>query len=99
MRLQFHLSKLALNDLDSIWAYTCEKWSIKQANEYYNEILDVINLICDNPQIGKSIQEVKQNHRSRIVRSHMIIYKIENNHIYIDRILHQNMDVENKLKE
>ena len=56
-----------------------------------------IDLICRNPKIGKSIAEVNDRHRKHIVGSHIIIYKIENNLILIDRVLHQRMDIENQL--
>ncbi len=39
MRLNFEISRLALKDLDDIWAYTAEQWSKQQANKYYKEIL------------------------------------------------------------
>lgn len=99
MKLAYELSKLALKDINSIWNYTAEHWSIEQANTYFELLFEVINSICSNPQIGKSIKDVKENHRSKIVKSHMIIYKIENEKILIDRILHQRMDIESQLAE
>ena len=93
--MNFELSKLALKDIDSIWEYTVQNWSIKQAEKYYKNIISTIKLICQNPEIGKSISEVKETHRRKIVGSHMIIYKFQNDIIYIDRILHQSMDIEN----
>jgi toxin ParE1/3/4 len=95
--VNFELSKLALKDIDSIWEYTVQNWSIKQAEKYYKNIISTIKLICQNPEIGKSISEVKETHRRKIVGSHMIIYKFQNDIIYIDRILHQSMDIENLL--
>jgi toxin ParE1/3/4 len=38
MKLKLEISELALEDLDNIWEYTVEEWSIEQANKYYNEI-------------------------------------------------------------
>ena len=97
MTFHYKLSKLALEDINSIWEYSALMWNIKQANNYYDELFVGINSICDNPEIGKSIKEVKDNHRALVVRSHMIIYKIENNKILVDRILNQKMDIENHL--
>ncbi|MFT4567748.1 MAG: toxin ParE1/3/4 [Saprospiraceae bacterium] len=97
MKLGFELSKLALKDIDSIWNYTAEHWSPIQANIYYNQIFEVIDLVCSNPEIGKSIKDVKAHHRSIIAKSHMIIYKIDKEKILIDRILQQRMDIESQL--
>ncbi len=97
MILKYKLSKLAIKDIDAIWIYTAEQWSLEQANIYYRLIFDAVNLICANPKIGKSIEAIKKEHRSKIVKSHMIIYKIEDSTVLIDRVLHQRMDIEYSL--
>ncbi len=99
MKLKFELSKLALKDIDSTWDYTAEQWSVSQANNYYQQIFEVIDLICKNPEIRKLIKLVKEEHRSKIAKSHMIIYKIGKDKVLIDRILHQRMDIENQVDE
>lgn len=95
--MRYELSKLALEDIDSIWEYTVQNWSIEQAEKYYIDIFSTIQLICQNPEIGKTINEVKAKHRRMNIGSHMIIYKSINNVNYVDRILHQRMDIENHL--
>ena len=35
----YRLSRLALADLDGIYAYTCEHWSPQQAQRYYAELI------------------------------------------------------------
>jgi len=95
--LPFELSKLALKDINSLWEYTANHWSAFQADNYYKEIFKAIDLICSNPEGGKSIAEVKMEHRAIFVKSHMIIYKIQTDKILIDRILHQRMDIESQL--
>lgn len=99
MKLKFEISELALEDLDNIWVYTFEQWSKDQANKYYNEIFSAIDKICKNSDIGKPIDEIKKGHRRTNVISHMIIYKVKGTTIYIDRILHQKMDIEKQLNE
>jgi toxin ParE1/3/4 len=37
--LPYVISKKAVSDLEEIWAYTVEKWSIDQADRYYSLIL------------------------------------------------------------
>jgi toxin ParE1/3/4 len=99
MKLKFEISELALEDLDNIWEYTVEQWSNEQANKYYNEIFSAIDKICENSDGGKPIDEIKKGHRRTNVKSHMIIYKVKGLTIYIDRILHQKMDIEKNLNE
>lgn len=97
MKLNYQLSKLAEIDLENIWIYTFENWSIKQADKYINQIIKQIEKVCSNPEIGKSISEIKSKHRMRKINSHLIIYKIEDEILKIDRILHEKMDIENQL--
>ena len=93
----YEISELALEDIDSIWEYTTEKWSTEQAEKYYKEIFSAIEFICLNPDIGNSINEVKEHHRRKLIGSHMIIYKCQKKTVFIDRILHQRMDLETNL--
>lgn len=72
MSLKYKLRKLELRDLNSIWNYTAEKWTPKQADKYYNLIFEEIKLICSHPENGNSIKEVKKEHRYKIVQSHLI---------------------------
>ncbi|MBK9982149.1 MAG: type II toxin-antitoxin system RelE/ParE family toxin [Saprospiraceae bacterium] len=99
MKFRYEISKLALSDLDTIWHYTAEQWSKQQASKYYKQIFQAINDICSKPEIGKTINEIKEGQRMMNVKSHMIVYKIGNKKILIDRILHQRMDLEAQLNE
>jgi toxin ParE1/3/4 len=72
MIFNFELSRLALMDLEEIWLYTSKIWSKQQANKYYEEIFKVINEICNNSEIGESIDFVKKGHRRINVKSHII---------------------------
>ncbi|MBL0192352.1 MAG: type II toxin-antitoxin system RelE/ParE family toxin [Saprospiraceae bacterium] len=99
MKTSFEISKLALKDLDEIWKYSAEQWSQQQANRYYEDISEMILEICHNPEIGKPIDYISQGHRRLNVRSHMLVYKVKNEIIYIDRILHQKMDIDKYLHE
>lgn len=99
MNFKFEISKLALEDLNNIWEYTAEQWSKPQANKYYNYIMQAILDNCSNPEIGSSLNEVKSGCKKKNVKSHMVVYKVVKNKIFVDRILHQSMDIEKNLKE
>ena len=95
----YRLSNEAIKDLDDIWFYTCQKWSVEQADRYYYLIIDEIKFIASNPLTGRSVSYIKEGYRSTIIKSHVIFYRqIENDIILIVRILHQNMDIENRMK-
>jgi toxin ParE1/3/4 len=95
----YRFSNEAVKDLEEIWSYTKLKWSIVQADRYYNLIIDEIEFIASNPLLGRSIDYIKEGYRSTKVKSHIIFYKQqEEDTIVIVRILHQRMDTENKMK-
>lgn len=95
----FVISKKAISDLEEIWLYTVEKWSIEQADRYYNLIFDEINYICKNINAGKSMEHVRKGYRASKVKSHYIFYRVLNDTIEIIRILHERMDIENRLND
>jgi toxin ParE1/3/4 len=97
--LPYIISKKALTDLDDIWYYTVEKWSVDQANRYYDLIFEEIGYICKWPHSGKSIDDIRNGYRVSKVKSHLIFYKVVNDIIEIIRILHQRMDIENRLSD
>jgi toxin ParE1/3/4 len=95
--LPFILSKKAVADLNEIWFYTVETWSVEQANRYYNLIFDEINYICLHPDYGRSMDNVRKGYRMSKVKSHLIFYKVVKNTVEVIRILHERMDIENRL--
>ena len=97
MKLNYQLSRLAEKDLEDIWEYTFANWSLKQADSYIKQIFKQINKICSNPEIGRSIFSIKPNHRIIKVNSHLIVYKIDDSILKIDRIIHERMDIKNKI--
>jgi toxin ParE1/3/4 len=42
------ISEKALEDINNIWIYTAENWSVEQAIRYYNLIIDEIEYIVAN---------------------------------------------------
>jgi len=98
MLTKYRISKLAEADIDNIWLYTLENWSFVQANRYYRLIYQEIIFIVEDFESGKDISEVKNGYRQAKVKSHFIIYKkAEDGVIEILRVLHQMMDIPNKL--
>ena len=90
------VSRKAVSDLEEIWIYTAEKWSIEQADRYYKLIFEEIDYICKNPDAGKSMKHVRKSYRASKVKSHLIFYKLTKEKIEIVRILHEAMDIENR---
>lgn len=99
--MRFKISKKALEDIDNIWIYTMENWSVVQADRYYHLIFDEIEYLSKNPLAGKDYGHVRKDYRCSKVKSHLILYRTgsEDEEIEIIRVLHQRMDIENRLSD
>ena len=94
----YRLSNKAVSDLQEIWLYTFEKWSVEQADQYYNLIIGEIEFICKNIHSGKEMNYVREGYRVSKVKSHLIFYRVSNEQIIeVIRILHESMDIPNRL--
>ncbi len=96
--MQTQISKKAQDDLIEIWEYTLKKWSINQADKYFQILTDTINAIANEPNMGKSYERLRKGYFGFHIKSHIIFYKIDNGDtLKIIRILHQRMDFPNIL--
>lgn len=97
---KYNLTNEAVDDLTNIWNYTFEKWSEKQADTYYKMLLENCQLIADSPNIGKDYAEIKDELFGLKANRHIIFYrKFNDKPIEITRILHERMDLKNRLNE
>ncbi|MDX1327939.1 MAG: type II toxin-antitoxin system RelE/ParE family toxin [Arenibacter sp.] len=96
----YNLTNKAVEDLNAIWDYTFDKWSEKQADRYYDMLLNSCQDIANNPDLGKNYDGITENLFGLKANRHIIFYRIiENSPIEITRILHGRMDLKNRIKE
>lgn len=94
------LRQEAIDDLNDIWGYTFEKWSEKQADKYYATIKLACNGIGENPDVGKEYYGISKNLLGLKSGKHIIFYQsLSENKIEVIRILHERMDLKNRLIE
>lgn len=99
--MEYKISNEALKDLENIWIYTFENWSIEQADRYFGLLMDEIEYVSQNPQSGKDYSHVRERYFRARVKSHFIFYKtnLKTNEVEIIRILHQQMDIDERLND
>jgi len=97
--MNFKLSKEAANDIEKIWLYTYENWSVEQADRYLNLIFDEIEYLCLKPNSGFDFGTIREGYWRSKVKSHFIFYSINDkqNELEIIRVLHEVMDLDNQL--
>ena len=97
---EYVISEKALEDLNNIWIYTAENWSFEQANRYYDLIVDEIEFVVKNYETTKDFENVRKNYRYSKVKSHLIFYKkTKNTELEVVRILHEIMDIKNRIND
>jgi len=99
--MEYKISQEANRDIENIWLYTFENWSLEQADRYFNIIMDEIEYLTRSPELGKDYSQVKKEYFRSRIKSHLIFYKINRKieEVEIIRILHQRMDIESRLNE
>lgn len=94
------LRQEAINDLNDIWDYSYETWSENQADKYYATIKLACNEVGGNPDIGKKYNGISRNLLGLKSGKHIIFYQLlTEKEIEVIRILHERMDLKNKLTE
>jgi len=83
-------------DLEGIWLYTVEHWSVQQADKYYRDILAAIKHLAFGRVIGRTVN-IRDGYFKFAVGSHFIFYRINGTVYDIVRILHQQQDAERHL--
>jgi len=97
---KYKFTNNAVNDLTEIWDYTKKIWSEKQAEKYYQLIIQACSEIAKDPSIGKEYSEVYPELKGKKTTKHIIFYRqLSKELVEITRILHERMDLKIRLKK
>jgi toxin ParE1/3/4 len=97
---EYYFTNKAVEDLSDIWNYTFDMWSEKQADLYYDMLIEFCREIAENPTLGKNYEEVSESLYGFIANKHVIFYRIiSGSEIEIVRILHGSMDLKNRIHD
>ena len=94
---RFQLTRKAEVDLKTIARYTQKTQGRKQRNLYLSGLDKCFHLLADEPDLGLSCDEIKQDYRKFHKSRHIIFYRKVDDKIEIVRVLHERMDVEHHL--
>jgi toxin ParE1/3/4 len=97
---EYKLTNKAVEDLNDIWEYTLDKWTEEQADKYYNLIISSFQEIVKNPDLGKNYKGIRKELLGLKSNKHIIFYrKSDDKPLEITRILHERMDLKNRIIE
>lgn len=94
-------SNKAVEDLTDIWNYTVETWSEAQADKYYTLLINTCRQIADSPRLpGKEYSEIMAGLFGYRTGKHIVFYRqVSECAVEIVRILHERMDLKNRIGE
>lgn len=98
-KLKIVILEQAIQDLEEIWLYTFTTWSPEQADRYHSLITKEIEFLTTRPESGKILDHLRKGYRSSKVKSHYIFYRYTSTELEIIRILHETMDIPNRLTD
>ena len=93
-------SNKAVDDISDIWNYTFDVWSERQAEKYYNLLIETCQELGAGKVFGKHYSEIDKEIYGFRIGQHIIFYRtLKINKIEIVRILHSSMDLKNRISE
>lgn len=83
----YRLTPRAISDLEEIWLYSADAWSIAQADRYADSFAQSFETILSMPEIARERAEFTPPVRVHPSGQHLVLYRIEADHILVIRIL------------
>ncbi len=88
-----HLGRVAERDVAGIAAYTIARFGIQQARTYRDGLIDCLETLARNPEMGRDAATLGPGVRRFSYRHHEIFYTIAPDGVFIARVLHGRMSV------
>ena len=86
------LTEAALTDLQSISAFTLEKWGAEQETRYIQQMWRRMDFIRTTPNIGRLREDLFPGCRLVAEGRHVILFRSRLESVEIIRVLHSAMD-------
>ncbi len=93
----YTIAPRARRDLQEAWAYSRDRWGRRRADTYIRDLTTIIEQIAAKPLLGQACDEIRIGFRRHPAGSHMLFYVIRDETVVVIRVLHQQMDIEDKL--
>lgn len=89
---RYVLSTPAKIDLQEIFDYSYERFGMVQSTRYYESLNARFYRLAEFPNSGINRDEIKEGLRSVVSGSHIILYRIKDDYVFVLRILHHSRD-------
>ncbi len=84
---KLRITKLADQDIDDLYCEGFTTWGEKQADSYYDGLLDRFERICENPKMYPKANNIRSGYRRSVYEKHSIYYVIDDDSIEIRAVV------------
>ena len=95
----YRITRVARRDLDSIYFYTAETWSLEQADRYDRQMHTAFDHLVEQPDSGKLAEKLEGEIRLWLAGNHGVFYTSEGDEVVVLRVHHQSSDWQSLLAE
>ena len=96
MKNKIHYSPESRRDFDDIWDYiVSELQNSSAAERVINRIIDAVDPLKNFAEMGtplSSIADIGTDYRFLVSGNYMVFYRVQDNDVYIDRVLYGRSD-------
>ena len=96
--MSYKLSNKAEQDLRLIYRYTQLNFGTIQADTYLTGLDETLELIANSPAIAQKVDDIRNGYQRYLFQEHAIYFFKKSTHIFIVRVLHQQMKVQLHLR-
>lgn len=93
------ISNRAEADLLGIWLWTHEQFGEQQADRYLDLLGAGLKACGANPKTGQNREAIRAGYWSHRIGKHVVFYKILDDAVLIQRVLHASMDFDSHLPD
>lgn len=90
---KYTYSVRAEKDVKDIYLNTAKKYGIIQADKYDSGLQQSLQLIADNPDMGRQCEYIRKGYHRHEYGRHIIFYRKRKNDIFVIRILYDRMNI------
>ncbi|WP_199925125.1 type II toxin-antitoxin system RelE/ParE family toxin [Neorhizobium sp. SOG26] len=86
---EYRLSNKAEDDLEDIFLFSLHAFGERQAIQYVDDLHRCLELLADNPRMGRRAAGFDTEVHRHEHQSHVIFYEIDDNGIFVITVIHK----------
>lgn len=88
----YRLTPAVQSDLEDIWLYKLQQWSLRQADRYADILEDTLDRLLFMPEMARERPEFDPPVRIHPSAEHLVVYQVEGIELFVLRILGAGQD-------